>query len=461
MNRLWVRLTLAFILITVIGVGSVVLLVDWSAGSEFRQYVARQGMVAQSGLVDQLAAYYRQNGSWRGVETVFAGFSGAGGRGRGMGGTGSGRGGGPSLMLADAGGRIVYDEQGTSAGQTLSPAERANGVGIQVDGSTVGYLLAVAPGASSLQPAAQSFLDQLRTTLLLAGLIAAGAGILLGLVLSRNLAGPLANLAGAAHAMAGHQLDRRVSVKGADEVAEVARAFNEMAEELQASDTARRNMVADIAHELRTPLTVMQGNLRAILDGIYPLERSEIATLYDETRMLGRLVEDLRELTLADAGQLPLNRQATDMASLLKGAAARFSIPADEQGIQLTLLTGRSLPHVRADPDRLAQVLDNLVSNALRHTPRGGAITLAAESDDTSRSVRTRVSDTGEGIRAADLGRVFDRFYRADAARGRGSGNIGLGLAIAKAWIEAMGGQIGVESAVGKGTSFWFTLPRA
>ncbi len=461
MNRLWVRLTLAFILITLLGVGSVVLLVDWTAGNEFRRYAMQENLVAPGGLVDQLETYYQTNGSWQGAEGLLNSAM-PGGRGRGaMNGAGMGRR-GMVLTLADANGKIIYDETGTRTNGQLSGTERANAIPLQSGNKTVGFLLALAPEGSAMLPAQQAFIDQLRNTLLLAGLGAGILGILLGLVISRTLAAPLAALAAGARSVASHHLDKRVPVKGADEIAAVARAFNEMADELETSDQARRNMIADIAHELRTPLTVMQGNLRALLDEVYPLERSEIATLYDETRLLARLVDDLRELALADAGQLSLNLSDVEVAPLLQTAINQFSIPADEQGIRLASSSDGHLPRVRADQDRLAQVLRNLISNALRHTPGGGEIKVRAEPlTGASAMVRISVSDTGEGIAAKDLPRVFERFYRADKARSRGAGNTGLGLAIAKAWVEAMGGQIGVESKIGQGSCFWVTLPRS
>jgi two-component system OmpR family sensor kinase/two-component system sensor histidine kinase BaeS len=215
-------------------------------------------------------------------------------------------------------------------------------------------------------------------------------------------------------------------------------------------------MIADIAHELRTPLAVLQGNLSAMLDEVYPLERNEIATLYDETRLLSRLVDDLRELALADAGQLPLNAQSVNVTVTLRAAIANFSVAADAQNIRITLEQGEEL-FVRADPDRLAQILRNLIANALRHTPSGGSINLSAQVAE--RFVRISVADTGEGIAAEDLPNIFERFYRGDKSRTRTSGSTGLGLAIAKAWVETMGGSIGVESELGRGSHFWFTLP--
>ncbi len=451
MNRLWVRLTLAFVAVTLLGVVTVALLTNWSAGGEFRQYLARQDALAQGGLLDDLQAFYEQNASWNGVAQVFANYSPGMGRGQMRG--------RPSLLLADASGQIVYDERGTRGGP-LTADERATAVPVASNGRTVGYLAmngAVTRGIMS--PAEQDFLDQLRNTLVIAALLAGALGILLGLVLSRALTAPLANLAQAARAFAARDWDRRVPVHGASEVAEVAREFNEMAATVQRAETLRRNLMADVAHELRTPLTVLQGNLRALLDGVYPLELSEIATLYDESRLLSRLVDDLRELALADAGHLPLNLQPVQLAAALAPVVASFTTAAGAADVRLTV-EGEQEARVTADPGRFAQVVRNLIANALRHTPSGGSISITALSG-TDKTVRIDIADTGEGIAAQDLPHVFDRFYRGDRARGRASGGTGLGLAIAKVWVEAMGGTIGVESEPGQGACFWFTLPRS
>ena len=450
MNRLWVRLSLAFVAITLLSVVSVAVLADVLASQAFRQYVARQDLVVQSGLLDDLAIYYQRQGNWNGVESILSSPS-AGGAGRG----GRGR---PILLLADSRGQIVYDERATRTGEMLSTDERANALPVVVNDQTVGYLVVSTNTGGNLPPAAQTFLGQLRTTLLIVALAIGGLGILLGFLISRALSAPLSNLARAAHAFAAREWDRRVKVGGTKEVAEVGLAFNEMAAEIQRTEKLRRNLVADIAHELRTPLTVMQGSLQALLDEVYPLERSEIATLYDEARLLTRLVDDLRELSLADAGQLPLHLQAVEVVPILHAVAAQFTLAAEAQGVQLNVQSDESLPYVRADPDRLAQVVRNLLTNALRHTPSGGKIQLAVACQET---MRISVSDTGEGIAPEHVMHVFERFYRSDPSRARMQGSTGLGLAICKALVEAMGGTIGLESNVGQGSRFWFTLPLA
>ncbi len=458
MNRLWVRLALAFIVVNLIVVLAIAWLADTSATNQFQQYLMRQDMLTQMGLVDELAALYQRTGNWDGASQVIAAYNMPMMRGRGVGAGMMGRN-QPTVLVADAQGRVVYDERNQRLGSVLSAAERANGQTITVNDRIVGYLILEQPSRRVLAPTEQTFLDQLRQTLVLAGLAAIGLSIVLGLLISRTLAAPLAHLAQAARQFAARDWNVRVRVQGADEIAEVAREFNAMADEIQRAETLRRNLMADIAHELRTPLTVLQGNLSAMLDGVYPLERAEIATLYDETRLLRRLVDDLRELALAEAGQLHLELQPTDLAPLIESTGASFAAVAEMQDVRLNVEV-KSLPRVQVDADRLAQVLRNLMSNALRHTPQGGQVTLAAVVTQ-DQNVRVSVSDTGEGIAPEDLPHVFDRFYRGDKSRARTSGGTGLGLAIAKALVEAMGGTIGVTSEVGRGTQVWFTLPRA
>ena len=445
MNRLWVRLSIAFVCVAVISALAVAVLANNSAANQFQQYVARRDALTQSGLLDTLAAYHQATGSWDGIEGLLAPYAGRGqGRGR------------PPLLLADAAGNIVYDERNLRAGSALSDGERDSAIPIEVNGATVGYLLLGAQGRGTLATSEQDFLDQLQRTLIVAALLAAGLGIAIGLVISRTVSRPLSRLAQAARAFAAHNWDQRVTVSGSEEVAEVAFAFNDMADALQQAETLRRNLMADVAHELRTPLTVLQGNLRALLDGVYPLERSEIATLYDETRLLSRLVDDLRELALAEAGQLKLNLHPIDLAPLVESTVTNFLPVAEERSTILETKIDQVV-EVRADADRVGQVLRNLIANALWHTPPQGHITVEAQLTD--RGWRTTVTDTGEGIAHEDLPHVFDRFYRGDKARAHHTGGSGLGLAIVKSLVEAMDGQIGVESELGHGSRFWFTLP--
>ncbi len=454
MNRLWVRLTLAFLLVTSLMAVFVAGAIMWSAGRQFRGYLAQPGVFARGGALDVLEAHYEAHGSWAGVADSLRAARprlrrGAFPERR------------PLLLVADAQGKIVYDEAVRERiGQTLDPFALASAQPVVVNDVVVGYLLAGSPDFDPLGPLERRFLGDLQRSVILIALVGAGLGIAVGLFVSRSLSRPLAIVAQAAHAFARRDWSQRVPLKETAhiaEVAEVAQAFNHMADSLQQAEAQRRNLMADVAHELRTPLTVIQGSLRALLDGVHPLQMKEIAAVYDETRLLSRLVEDVRELALAEARQLPMTIRTVDVGAALQAMAERFAAAADAHQVALGVSVPEGLPPAQADPDRLAQVLHNLVSNAFRHTPPGGRITLSAEAQPAA--VRMSVRDTGEGIPEEDLPRVFDRFYRGDRSRSRSTGGAGLGLAIAKSLVENMGGQIGVESRQGQGSVFWFTLP--
>jgi signal transduction histidine kinase len=276
----------------------------------------------------------------------------------------------------------------------------------------------------------------------------------------RNIATPLAEIMAAADAVAEGNLAVRVPSKGRDEFAQLGASFNRMVEELERADQQRRNLTADVAHELRTPLHIIQGNLEGIIDGVYEPTDEHISTTLEETRSLARLVEDLRTLSLAEAGQLPMTMESVDVSELLADAATTFGGQAEAGGIKLRLeITGdTSQLVVTADAGRLDQVLANLIANALRHTPPGGAITLQAQA--AGDTVRIVVRDTGEGIPPENLPYIFDRFWRGDRARSRAYGSSGLGLAIAKQLVQAQNGRIAAESQPGAGTTLTITLPR-
>lgn len=278
-------------------------------------------------------------------------------------------------------------------------------------------------------------------------------------VASRNITTPLANIMAAADAVAAGDLSVRVPENRRNEFGQLARTFNRMVGELQRADEQRRNLTADVAHELRTPLHIIQGNLEGIIDGVYQPTTEHIQMLIEETQWLSRLVEDLRTLSLAESGHLPLHKAPIQVAELLADLATSFHGQAETARVDLRLETERLAGvTIEGDVMRLNQILANLMVNALRYTPQGGSVTLGGQ--PTTSGVQLAVSDTGKGIPAKDLPFVFDRFWRGDPARTRkdGAGG-GLGLAIVKQLVELHGGEIHVQSVEGHGTTFTIDLP--
>ena len=270
---------------------------------------------------------------------------------------------------------------------------------------------------------------------------------------------PLGEIFNAIDSVAEGNLSVRVPEDNSPQFQELIKRFNKMVSELERADQQRRNLTSDIAHELRTPLHIIQGNLEGIVDGVYEPTTEHINNTLDETKLLSRLVNDLQTLSLAEAGQLPLHPTRFLLADLMHDLTASFSAQAASLGIDLTAGVTSPNQEITADYDRLNQVLSNLISNALRHTPKGGTISLKTESGvGEARSVRITVKDSGEGIASEDLPFIFDRFWRGDKSR-TGRVHSGLGLAIAKQIVLAHGGTIEAESDIGKGTTFTIELP--
>jgi signal transduction histidine kinase len=261
--------------------------------------------------------------------------------------------------------------------------------------------------------------------------------------------------------MASGELAQRVPVRSQDELGELATSFNQMSADLARANELRQQMTADIAHDLRTPITVISGYMESLRDGVLEPSPDRFEVIYNEAQQLKRLVEDLRTLSLADAGELVLQKARLSPKVLLDRVVAAYGHRAQQQEVVLRMASGPDVPEVPVDAERMAQVLGNLVTNALRHTPAGGQITLSAHHQAPASDVELVVQDTGAGIDPEALPRVFDRFYRADASRQQGEGESGLGLAIAKSIVEAHDGTISVASQLGSGTAFTIALPVA
>ena len=304
-----------------------------------------------------------------------------------------------------------------------------------------------------------AFQDAVRTALVVAVIAAAAAAIVVSFVLSIRLSRPIGRLAAASRRIAGGRYAERVPVTSDDELGELGESFNTMAASLEATERRRLQLVGDVAHELRTPLATLDGYLEGLEDGIIQPGDATWSLLRGETTRLSRLVDDLQELWRAEARQLVLKPDAVDAKAVVSTAIARFTAPAAERGIVLRLETDRDVPPIMADRDRLVQVLDNLLSNAVRYTADETPVTvhLRTAPDEVTLSV----VDQGLGLTDEQRERVFERFYRADASRSRAIGGSGIGLAISKALVELMGGRIWAESdGPGHGSTFSVSLPR-
>ncbi len=443
-DRLWFKLTLAFGLVIVVGVIVTVVLTRQGTATQFAHFMVNHHMLRPVQLQAVLAETYREQDGWENldakVETIVD--AAADGMMTGMMGSVMGM---PNnrIQVVDMDGLVVADSEGAVGGAPLT-THPVQSWPITVNNQPVGTLLVA--GTMMRATAAESgrLLGSVTRAVLVAGLVAGAVALVLAGLLVRQVTHPLASLTQAASRIAAGDLQVRVPVRGKDELGTLAISFNRMASSLETQEKLRRTLMADIAHELRTPLTGIQGTVEALEDGIFPPTPENFRAIHEQVMLLNRLVEDLRVLANAEAGQLSLDRLPLDVAELAGRQITTFQPQAAIQNITLSRHVQGELPTIQGDGQRLGQVLNNLLDNALRHTPPGGSvkICLAAERNGLCLSV----IDSGQGIAPVDLPHIFDRFYRADHARNRQTGGAGLGLAIARQLVAAHGGKIWVES---------------
>lgn len=454
-----IRLFLSFALIILVSVLGVVFIVRQNTTTAVRAFMVRGTMSDADDLVAALQAHYEASGSWSGVESLLGEQGRGRGQGQGAGVTHMGMMANQRLRLADSRGNVITDSAAETSNGQLTAEELENSLEITADGKPVGYLYA--EGGMNYNQRDEAYLvGRVMEAAQTAALIAGGVSLLLSFILAYGILRPVRQLTLAARKLGEGDLTQHVDVKGKDELASLAHTFNRMADSLKDAEERRRSMTADIAHELRNPLAVQRANLEAMQDGLYPLSSHALEPVLEQNLFLTRLVEDLRMLALADAGELKLERIETDLDLLVEQIVERYKPQSTAHNIDLAFIKNRapvkSCP-VRVDPVRIEQILGNLISNALRHTPDGGYVRLKL--GISSGEVRIEVQDSGAGIPKDSLDQIFERFYRADHSRSRSEGGTGLGLAIARKLAEAHGGSLKASNHPNGGALFTLSLP--
>jgi signal transduction histidine kinase len=394
-----------------------------------------------------LESYYAGRGSWEGVETVIVQNE--------LASPPNGERQWDHSLLLDSNGLIVVDKgrvDTATIGQFYTLQSDDDRVPLKLNGQVIGTLAVKKTSAFGFPRYLAGFI----LPLLIVSFFTGALTLLIGFLLVRRVVTPLADVIAAAQLVAAGDLSARVQVQGPGDLKSLSDSFNRMADSLELNDEQRRNLLADIAHELRTPLTVIRGRLEGIVDGIYPPDEAHVAPVLEETYVLERLVEDLRLLTLAEARQLHFDLQPIQLGDLAERSVDLFQAQAEEKKIDLTLTVDAATPTVQADPQRIGQVIGNMISNALRYVPEGGQVMIKVQPQ--GKGARVSVQDDGPGVPEADLPKLFDRFWRGEKSRARMAGGAGLGLAIARQLVEAQGGTIAAANAAGGGLEVSFVL---
>ena len=441
------RLVLGFVLVLALALGSVSFYVGHAAEQEVERFRQDVETARAARIEDLLGEYYSEQGGWVGLQrsveqaaTVF----------------------GHRILVRDSEGRLVADSHQRFGRPWQQTRPGIQNFPILMSGDEIGSVAFESSDVPDVapDPSWSRLVSAMNRSLIWTGLVAGAGGILLVSLMSRRLLAPARALTSAARRLGQGDFSQRVSTSGRDEIGELGRTFNSMAEGLERAERQRRNLIADVAHELRTPLSNVQGYLEAVKDGLLQPDIATIDTIHQQVLQLAHLVEDLRVLALAEAGSLRLNLEPDSLEDVLRRSVEAIQPRAETRGISVSLEVPPGLPLVEMDRARIAQVVGNLLENAILHTPQGGQVAVSAEVVGTS-SARVTVADTGEGIPPEDLPQVFERFYRVDPSRTRATGGVGLGLTIAKQIVEAHGGTIRAESKPGKGSRFIFDLPLA
>lgn len=449
MRSLTWKLTLVLLSMSLFSIASVFLLTRWVNVREFDRLVNAQ---ARETFLEQITTYYRIAGTWQGVMTAVPAPDAP------PPGPNNPNPGPPRVpyALLNNLGCVVLPAGPYRLGNCPPLPLRDQNEPLSIDGELVGTIVKVRDLAGR-GPLEEAYILRTDRALFFSAIGITFFAIVLGTVVARTLIQPLKTLTSAIHALKAGEMGQQVPVHSEDELGELADAFNQMSADLAHANQLRRDMTADIAHELRNPLHVITGYLESMRDGVLQPTPERLATLYDEASHLQHLVNDLRTLSSADAGELALQTTPVAPHELLTRVCAVWEEQATQQQIDLRYQVPTELPTLHLDPERMMQVLNNLMSNALRYTPTGGQITLSARA--VAHGIEFAVQDSGQGIAQELLPFVFERFYRIDPSHQTALGGTGLGLAIARSIVEAHGGTITATSAgLGHGTTFFLRL---
>ncbi|KAA3648094.1 MAG: HAMP domain-containing protein [Chloroflexi bacterium] len=457
------RLFLAFVLVIAITLGAVGIFARQSTLREIDRFVGGGGLFGLESVVAELESYYQANGSWDGVraslpQTPALNNNPSGNRNEGSGPPGprpQNQSRQVGWQLTDTTGNVIMSRGVQPASETIESAVLEIAIPLKVDNQLIGYLVPQNNEILQLVDIQGALLQRYSSATLQAALIGGVIALLLALLLAYWLLRPISRLTQAAGHMAEGDLQQRVPETGPGELAALSRSFNHMAASLEGAETRRRSLTADIAHELRTPLAVQRANLEAMQDGVYSITEDNIDAVLAQNQLLTRLVEDLRTIGLADAGELHLRRTETDIVALVNQVVGRFETQAKQKGIRLNF-NSVECPAIDVDPERIEQILTNLLHNALRHTPEKGIVRVKLECSQSQTKIS--VHDSGEGIPEESLPHLFERFYRADKARNRQDGGTGLGLSIARKLAEAHSGSLQARNHPEGGAIFILTL---
>lgn len=447
-----IKMILAFSVVAIVAVLGIVVFANFESERQVRSYMSRGGQYGLTTLVENLEVYYEDRGSWDGVESVISSSNFRGGK-------NNPRGDNSGLQLLDDRRTIVWTTNGSMIGTVLEKEALSDAIELlNSRNKIIGYLI-VGAGSQAQVDEISPFVTRLKSVVLYSGIVAAILAIVIAILLSNYLLKPVKDLTRASAELSSGDLSTRVTAKGNDELAELANTFNHMAASLETAEERKKALTADVAHELRTPIAVQKAQLEGMLDGVIPVTNDNLSIALQQTDFLSRMVDDLRLLAMADAGEVKFEYREIDLQEFIIQIAGQFTGQLQIEGTKIvTEFHGFSENElITTEPDRLSQIIHNLLSNAQRYGKKGGLVTVSCERNQSNFVIS--VKDDGPGLPVSALPHLFERFYRHEKARSRETGGTGLGLAISRKLAVLMGGDLTAGNHPAGGAVFTLTLP--